>query len=215
VAARRATTGAPVIGVLALQGDFREHLDTLASIGAQGREVRLPADLAGVDGLILPGGESTAMRKLLHHWKLVAPIRALAAGGAPIFGTCAGAILLARKIADGDEPVLSLLDVEVQRNAFGRQLESFEETIDLEGLRAGGGSLSLRAVFIRAPEIVAVGPGARAIARLSDGRVVAARQGNVLGIAFHPEIAGESRIHRWLVGAAADAARRRRGSSRA
>lgn len=201
-------TSAPVIGVMAVQGDFREHLDTLAAIGAQGREVRLPADLEGVSGLILPGGESTAMRRLYERWNLAAPIKALAARGAPILGTCAGAILLATKIADGDAPVLALVDMEVQRNAFGRQLDSFETSLTMQSLKPGGGSTPLRAVFIRAPEIVRVGPAASVVAQLPDGRIVAARQGNVVGIAFHPEIAGETRLHRWLADQAAQHARR-------
>jgi 5'-phosphate synthase pdxT subunit len=197
-----------VIGVMAVQGDFREHLDTLASIGAHTREVRLPEDLEGVSGLILPGGESTAMRKLYERWNLVAPIKALAASGAPILGTCAGAILLATKITDGDTPVLSLIDMEVQRNAFGRQLESFETKLTMQSLKPGGGATPLRAVFIRAPEIVRVGPAATVIAQLPDGRIVAARQGNVVGISFHPEIAGETRLHRWVLEQAAQHARR-------
>ena len=193
---------------MAVQGDFREHLDTLASIGAPTREVRLPEDLEGVSGLILPGGESTAMRKLYERWNLVAPIKALAASGAPILGTCAGAILLATKITDGDTPVLSLIDMEVQRNAFGRQLESFETKLTMQSLKPGGGATPLRAVFIRAPEIVRVGPAATVIAQLPDGRIVAARQGNVVGISFHPEIAGETRLHRWVLEQAAQHARR-------
>lgn len=201
-------TSAPVIGVMAVQGDFREHLDTLAAIGAKGREVRLPADLEGVSGLILPGGESTAMRTLYQRWNLIPPIQALAASGAPILGTCAGAILLATKITYGDPPVLSLIDMEVQRNAFGRQLESFETSLTMQSLKPGGGSTPLRAVFIRAPEIVRVGPSASVVAQLPDGRIVAARQGNVVGISFHPEIAGETRLHQWLVDQAAQRARR-------
>ncbi len=201
-------SAAPVIGVMAVQGDFREHLDTLASIGALTREVRLPEDLEGVSGLILPGGESTAMRKLYERWNLVAPIKALAASGAPILGTCAGAILLANKITDGDTPVLSLIDMEVQRNAFGRQLESFETTLTMQSLKPGSGATPLRAVFIRAPEIVRVGPAASVIAQLPDGKIVAARQGNVVGISFHPEIAGETRLHRWVLEQAAQHTRR-------
>lgn len=195
----------PIIGVLAVQGDFAEHINMLESLGATAREVRLPADLDQVDGLILPGGESTAMRKLLHRWNLVKPIKGLAKRGAPILGTCAGAILLATKIADGDDPVLSLLDVEVRRNAFGRQLESFETNLVMEGFGSDGRSRTVRAVFIRAPEIVKVGPSARAVAALEDGRIVAARQGRILGIAFHPEITGETGVHRWLVAEAAAA----------
>ena len=190
---------APTIGVLAVQGDFAEHVRMLDALGVATREVRLPEDLVGLDGLILPGGESTAMRTLLHRWDLVKPIKALAKRGAPILGTCAGAIILATRIADGDEPVLSLLDVEVRRNAFGRQLESFETNLTMEGLGANGRSRTIRAVFIRAPEIVKVGPSARAVAALDDGRIVAARQGRIMGIAFHPEITGETGVHRWLV----------------
>ena len=187
---------------MAVQGDFREHLQTLDAIGAEGREIRLPADLEDIDGLILPGGESTAMRRLYVRWSLVAPIKDLATRGAPILGTCAGAILLATKIADGDEPVLSLIDMEVRRNAFGRQLESFETELTMQSLTPHGRALALHAVFIRAPEIVSVGPAAQAIATLEDGRVVAARQGRVLGIAFHPELSGERGVHKWLVGEA-------------
>ena len=208
MAGAKRRSAAPVIGVMAVQGDFREHLDTLASIGAPTREVRLPEDLEGVSGLILPGGESTAMRKIYGRWNLVAPIKALAASGAPILGTCAGAILLATKITDGDTPVLSLIDMEVQRNAFGRQLESFETTLTMQSLKPGSGATPLRAVFIRAPEIVRVGPAATVIAQLPDGKIVAARQGNVVGISFHPEIAGETRLHRWLFEQAAQHARR-------
>ena len=192
---------------MAVQGDFREHMETLDAVGAVGREVRLPGDLDGVDGLILPGGESTAMRKLYLRWGLVPPITALAARGAPILGTCAGAILLATKIADGDEPVLSLVDMEVRRNAFGRQLDSFETELTMQSLKANGADTSLRAVFIRAPEIVSVGPAASVVARLPSGEIVAARQGNVVAISFHPEIAGETRLHRWLVDQAASAHR--------
>lgn len=188
---------------MAVQGDFREHMETLDAVGAVGREVRLPGDLDGVDGLILPGGESTAMRKLYLRWNLVAPIKKLASRGAPILGTCAGAILLATRIADGDEPVLSLVDMEVRRNAFGRQLDSFETELTMQSLKANGADTSLRAVFIRAPEIVSVGPAASVVARLPSGEIVAARQGNVVAISFHPEIAGETRLHRWLADQAA------------
>jgi 5'-phosphate synthase pdxT subunit len=188
---------------MAVQGDFREHMETLDAVGAVGREVRLPGDLDGVDGLILPGGESTAMRKLYLRWNLIAPIKTLAARGAPILGTCAGAILLATRIADGDEPVLSLVDMEVRRNAFGRQLDSFETELTMQSLKANGADTSLRAVFIRAPEIVSVGPAASVVARLSSGEIVAARHGNVAAISFHPEIAGETRLHRWLADQAA------------
>jgi pyridoxal 5'-phosphate synthase pdxT subunit len=188
------------IGVLALQGAFREHLTTLERIGVPGVSVRLPADLEGLSGLILPGGESTTMRKLIERWSLREPVLALARSGAPIFGTCAGLILLADEISDGDEPVLSLLDVSVKRNAFGRQLESFETELSVPIL----GDQPVHAVFIRAPIIDRVGAEVDVLARLDDGRVVAVRQRNVLATAFHPELAGETRFHR-LMATMADA----------
>jgi len=182
------------IGVLALQGAFAEHLDVLRQIGVPGVEVRLPRDMAGLSGLILPGGESTTMRKLIERWGLGRPILDLARSGAPLFGTCAGMILLAERIADGDEPVLPLLDVSVKRNAFGRQLDSFEATLSVPVL----GDQPVHAIFIRAPIIDRVGPDVDVLARLDDGRVVAVRQRNVLATAFHPELAGETRFHRLL-----------------
>ncbi|HMJ80335.1 MAG TPA: pyridoxal 5'-phosphate synthase glutaminase subunit PdxT [Candidatus Dormibacteraeota bacterium] len=182
------------IGVLALQGAFAEHLDVLRQIGVPGVEVRLPGDMAGLSGLILPGGESTTMRKLIARWELGRPILELARSGAPLFGTCAGMILLAERIADGDDPVLPLLDVSVTRNAFGRQLDSFEATISVPVL----GDQPVHAVFIRAPVIDHVGPEVDVLARLDDGRIVAVRQRNVLATAFHPELAGETRFHRLL-----------------
>jgi pyridoxal 5'-phosphate synthase pdxT subunit len=182
------------IGVLALQGAFAEHLDVLRQIGVDGVAVRLPRDLVGVAGLILPGGESTTMRKLIDRWGLGRPILDLARSGAPLFGTCAGMILLAERITDGDEPVLPLLDVSVKRNAFGRQLESFEATLSVPVL----GDQPVHAVFIRAPVIDHVGPEVDVLARLDDGRIVAVRQRNVLATAFHPELAGETRFHRLL-----------------
>jgi pyridoxal 5'-phosphate synthase pdxT subunit len=182
------------IGVLALQGAFREHLDTLAAIGVEGVRVREPGDLAGVSGLILPGGESTTMRQLIDRWGLRQPIMDLAERGTPIFGTCAGMIVLARDIA-GDEPsILPLLDVTVERNAFGRQLDSFEADLDVDLL----GDRPVHAVFIRAPIIERAGPGVDVLARLDDGRIVAVRERNVLATAFHPELAGETRFHRLL-----------------
>ena len=182
------------IGVLAVQGAFAEHLDVLRQIGVRGVEVRLPGDMAGLSGLILPGGESTTMRKLIARWELGRPILELARSGAPLFGTCAGMILLAERIADGDDPVLPLLDVSVKRNAFGRQLDSFEATLQVPVL----GDQPVHAVFIRAPIIDHVGPEVDVLARLDDGRIVAVRQRNVLATAFHPELAGETRFHRLL-----------------
>jgi pyridoxal 5'-phosphate synthase pdxT subunit len=180
------------IGVLALQGAFREHLDTLAAIGVKSVRVREPADLVGVAGLILPGGESTTMRQLIERWGLLDPIMDLAERGAPIFGTCAGMIVLATEIAGGEPPILPLLDVTVERNAFGRQLDSFEAELSVPVL----GDTPVHAVFIRAPIIERTGPAVDILARLDDGRIVAVRQRNIIATAFHPELAGESRFHR-------------------
>jgi 5'-phosphate synthase pdxT subunit len=179
------------IGVLALQGAFREHLQTLASIGVEGVPVRLPTDLDGVSGLILPGGESTTMRRLIDRWGLRQPILDLAERGAPLFGTCAGMIVLAREIV-GEEPILPLLDVVVERNAFGRQLDSFEGELQVPVL----GDQPVHGVFIRAPIVDEAGPGVDVLARLDDGRIVAVRERNILATAFHPELAGETRFHR-------------------
>jgi len=180
------------IGVLALQGAFREHLQTLGAIGVEGVSVRLPADLDDVAGLILPGGESTTMRKLIDRWGLRQPILDLAAAGAPIFGTCAGMIVLAREIVGGEEPILPLIDVSVRRNAFGRQLDSFEADLPVPVL----GDQPVHGVFIRAPIIERTGADVDVLARLDDGRIVAVRERNILATAFHPELAGETRFHR-------------------
>ena len=188
------------IGVLALQGAFREHLDTLAAIGVEAVRVREPADLEGVSGLILPGGESTTMRQLIDRWGLRGPILDLARSGAPIFGTCAGMIVLAREISGGEEPILPLLDVRVERNAFGRQLDSFEAELPVDVL----GSTPVHAVFIRAPIIEATGPEVDVLARLDDDRIVAVRERNVLATSFHPELAGETRFHRLLAAMASE-----------
>jgi 5'-phosphate synthase pdxT subunit len=198
------------IGVLAVQGDFREHLDTLRAIGVEGVEVRLPEDLDGVNGLILPGGESTTMRRLIARWGLGQPILQLADTGAPIYGTCAGMIVLAREISGGEEPILPLLDVTVERNAFGRQLDSFETELSVPVL----GDQPVHGVFIRAPIIERTGPGVDVLARLDDDRIVAVRERNILATAFHPELAGETRFHRLLATMAAEHADPGEGSGR-
>jgi len=182
------------IGVLALQGAFFEHTQILRRIGVEAVEVRLPAHLDGLSALILPGGESTTMRLLLDRWELRRPILDLAREGAPVLGTCAGMILLARRIVDGDEPVLPLLDIDVRRNAFGRQLDSFETELDVPVL----GDSHVHAVFIRAPIVERAGPGVDILSALPDGRIVAVRQGHILALAFHPELSGETRFHRLL-----------------
>jgi 5'-phosphate synthase pdxT subunit len=188
------------IGVLAVQGAFREHLDVLAAIGIQGVPVRLPGDLDGVSGLILPGGESTTMRHLIERWDLAEPILGLAHSGAPLFGTCAGMIVLANEIAGGEPPILPLLDVTVERNAFGRQLDSFEADLQVPVL----GDRPVHAVFIRAPIVEDIGPDVDVLARLDDGRIVAVRERNIVATAFHPELAGETRFHRLVATMAAE-----------
>ncbi len=188
------------IGVLALQGAFAEHVAVLRSIGVEPVEVRLPAQLDDIDGLVLPGGESTTMRRLIDRWGMRQPILDLAASGAPVFGTCAGMIILATEIAGGEEPVLPLLDVTVERNAFGRQLDSFETDLAVPLL----GDQPVHGVFIRAPVIERVGPEVDVMATLDDGRIVAVRQRNVIATAFHPELAGETRFHRLVATMAAE-----------
>jgi 5'-phosphate synthase pdxT subunit len=188
------------IGVLALHGAVIEHIRILAAIGVEPVTVRLPEDLVGLSGLILPGGESTTMRKLVARWNLREPVMAFARSGAPILGTCAGMIVVAKEIAGGEEPVFPLLDVTVARNAFGRQLDSFETDLPMPII----GDKLVRAIFIRAPIIERVGPGVEVLARLPDDRVVAVRQRNVIAISFHPELAGETRIHRLIAAMAAE-----------
>jgi 5'-phosphate synthase pdxT subunit len=185
----------PRIGILAVQGDVAEHAAALRDVGAEPVEVRLPRDLAGVEALILPGGESTAMRRLIDGYGLAEPILSLAASGAPMWGTCAGMILLARRIADGDPPSLPLLDIEVRRNAYGRQLDSFEADIAVPAL----GDEPVHAVFIRAPVVTDVGPGVEVLATDPMGRTVAVREGLVLATAFHPELTGDRRFHHALL----------------
>ncbi len=188
------------IGVLALQGAFAEHVSLLRGMGVDAVEVRLPEQLDDVDGLIIPGGESTTMRRLIDRWRLHDPILGLIERGAPVLGTCAGMIVLARDIAGGEAPVLPVLDVTVERNAFGRQLDSFETELEVPVL----GSHPVHAVFIRAPVIERVGPGVDVMARLADGRIVAVRERNVLATSFHPELSGETRFHRLLTTMAAE-----------
>ena len=186
--------------MLAVQGAFAEHVSVLRTIGVEPVEVRLPEHLDGVDGLVIPGGESTTMRRLIDRWGLRQPILDLAARGAPLFGTCAGMIVLAREIVGDETPILPLLDITVERNAFGRQLESFETELAVPVL----GGTPVHAVFIRAPIVDRVGPDVDVMARRDDGRVVAVRERNVIATAFHPELAGETRFHRLVVTMAAE-----------
>jgi 5'-phosphate synthase pdxT subunit len=198
------------IGVLAVQGAFAEHIALLREIGVEAVPVRLPEDLEGLAGLILPGGESTAIRKLIDTWELRVPILEMARRGAPIFGTCAGMILLSKEISDGDAPVFPLLDITVKRNAFGRQLESFEAELDVPVL----GDRPVHAVFIRAPIVERVGEDVDVLAKLYDGRAVAVRKGNVIATAFHPELSGETRFHRLVATMAAEFVEPGEGSAR-
>jgi pyridoxal 5'-phosphate synthase pdxT subunit len=190
----------PVIGVLALQGDVREHLAVLAALGADPLAVRRPEELAAVSGLVLPGGESTTMVKLAARFGLLDPLRAAVRAGLPAYGSCAGMILLADRILDAppDQETVGGLDVTVRRNAFGRQVDSFESDVDL-GLEGG----PLRAVFIRAPWVEEAGEVVEVLGRVvggaADGRIVAVRQGNLVATSFHPELTGDRRVHALFV----------------
>ena len=185
------------IGVLALQGDVREHLRALAGSGAEPVPVRRPSELDSVDGLVIPGGESTTMAKLAVAFDLLEPLRNRIAGGMPAYGSCAGMILLADRVLDGVEGQQTLggLDVTVRRNAFGRQVDSFEETLALTGVPGG----PFHAVFIRAPWVESVGPDVEVLGTVEGGpaagRIVAVRQGGLLATSFHPELAGDARVH--------------------
>jgi 5'-phosphate synthase pdxT subunit len=186
------------IGVLALQGDFAEHLAVLSRLGASAREVRLPEDLQGLDGLIIPGGESTTIGKLATDYKLIEPLREFGKTK-PIWGTCAGAIFLS-KDARRDQPLLGLMDISVERNAFGRQVESFVADLDVSALKdADKNNPPFRAVFIRAPLIEKVSGNAKPLVTLPDGRIVAAEEGNLLATSFHPELTRDDRFHRYFL----------------
>jgi 5'-phosphate synthase pdxT subunit len=191
------------IGVLALQGDFREHIEVLRRLGVEACEVRLPRDLDGLDGLIIPGGESTTIGKLAERYGLVKPIRAMIAQKKPVWGTCAGMIILARDIGGLNQPLIGAMDITVQRNAFGRQVDSFETELTVPALASvtppGQPLKPFTAVFIRAPAIRAVGPEVEVLATLDDGTIVAARQGNLLATAFHPELTDDLRFHQYFL----------------
>ena len=193
-------TVGPTIGVFALQGDVREHLRMLESLGARAIGVRRPAELEQCHGLVIPGGESTTMFKLARTFDLFEPIRQQIKEGLPVFGTCAGMIMLADRVEDGtpDQETLGGLDITVRRNAFGRQVDSFEGELDFIGLDA-----PVHAVFIRAPWVEQVGPEVEVLARVgageAAGRIVAVRQGSLMATSFHPEVGGDDRIHRWFV----------------
>jgi len=186
------------IGVLALQGDFIEHEKALNRLGVEAREVRLPKDLEGLDGLIIPGGESTTIGKLAVTYDLIEPLRTMAQSGKPLWGTCAGMIFMAKDVAR-DQPLLGLMDVKVKRNAFGRQVDSFEIDLDVNGIE---GTRPFHAIFIRAPLIESVGAGVDVLARIDrngEPAIVAARQGNLLATSFHPELSADDRFHRFFL----------------
>jgi 5'-phosphate synthase pdxT subunit len=193
------------IGVLALQGAFIEHEKILRGLRVETTEVRLPEHLEGLDGLIIPGGESTTIGQVAQRWGLLEPIRAFAQSGRPLWGTCAGMILMAKEVVDGasGQPLLGLMDIAVRRNAFGRQVDSFEADLDVPALgepsfgRAQG--RPFHAVFIRAPLIERVGKGVEVLARLENETVVAVRQRNLLATAFHPELTDDDRFHRYFL----------------
>ena len=191
----------PTIGVLALQGDVREHLTALERVGAAGRAVRREAELDGLHGIVLPGGESTTMDKLMRAFGLRDPLRGALGAGLPAYGSCAGMILLADRVLDGppDQETLGGIDMTVRRNAFGRQVASFEGDVEMAGV-AGG---PLHGVFIRAPWVEDVGPAVEVLARVEEGeaagRIVAVRQGSLLATSFHPEMTGDGRVHELFV----------------
>ncbi|GIE77468.1 pyridoxal 5'-phosphate synthase subunit PdxT [Actinoplanes philippinensis] len=189
------------IGVLALQGDVREHLSALAESDVLARPVRRPEELAGVDGLVIPGGESTAISNLAVSFGLLDPIRKRIADGMPVYGSCAGMIMLAGTVLDGrpDQESFQGIDMTVRRNAFGRQVDSFEAPVEIEDIEGG----PFHAVFIRAPWVEETGRDVRVLGRVAEGdaagRIVAVRQGNLLATAFHPELTGDLRVHRYFV----------------
>jgi len=186
------------IGVLALQGDFSEHITMLQQLNVNAFEVRLPGHLNGLDGLIIPGGESTTIGKLAVAYELMEPLKLFGQRHA-IWGTCAGAIFLSNDISR-DQPLLKLMDIKVQRNAFGRQIDSFETDLDVPELKqATGSDAPYHAVFIRAPIIESVSGNAKILASLSDGRIVAAQQGNLLATSFHPELTNDTRFHEYFL----------------
>ncbi len=194
-------TTAPTIGVLALQGDVREHLVALDRAGATGRPVRRAEELEGLAGIVLPGGESTTMDKLMRAFGLRDPLRAALRAGLPAYGSCAGMILLADRVLDGkpDQETLGGIDMTVRRNAFGRQVASFEGDVELAGVDGG----RMHGVFIRAPWVEEVGDGVTVLARVDEGpaagRIVAVRQGSLLATSFHPEVTGDGRVHELFV----------------
>ena len=182
------------VGVLALQGAFREHVAAVTRLGATAHEVRQLKDIDGIDALIIPGGESTTMGKLLNEWNMLEPLRQRILDGMPVYGSCAGLILLCREIEDSDQPRLGVLDATVRRNAFGRQVDSFETDLSIPEI----GADPIPAVFIRAPVITGVGAGVTVLAEVK-GQAVAVRQNNILATSFHPELTPDTRMHSYFL----------------
>ena len=189
------------IGVLAVQGDFIEHIAILRKLGVDGREVRLPEQLEELDGLIIPGGESTTLSRLMSIYNLREPVARMARQGKTVWGTCAGMIMMAQEITEQDPVPLQLMDIGVQRNAFGRQIDSFEQDLPIAGLDGP----PFHAIFIRAPVIIRQGDGVTALGQLPDGRPVAVQQGNLMATSFHPELTGDLRFHQRFLDLAAQA----------
>jgi len=183
------------IGVLAVQGDFAEHIAILKQLGVKAREVRLPDQLTNLDGLIIPGGESTTLSRLMTIYHLREPIQEMAQHGKAIWGTCAGMIMMAHEITEADPVPLQLMDIGVFRNAFGRQIDSFEQDLDVAGLNSG----PFHAIFIRAPVVTRVGERVKVLAALADGKPVAVRQGHLLATSFHPELTRDTRLHQYFL----------------
>ena len=183
------------VGVLAIQGDFAEHIAVLSKLGVEAREIRLPEQLATVDALIIPGGESTTLSRLMTIYHLREPLQQMAADGRAIWGTCAGMIMLAREITEQDPTPLGIMDIGVQRNAFGRQVDSFEQTLDVNAL----GSDPFHAIFIRAPVIIRVGKCVEVLSELDEDRPVAVQQGRLMATSFHPELTNDYRFHSYFL----------------
>ena len=188
-------TATATIGVLALQGDFQEHCTALHGLDVPAAEVRRADQLDAIDALIIPGGESTSMAKLMDAYEMRAPLQAFSESGRPVWGTCAGLILLASRLAEDRPEPLGLMDMVVRRNGFGRQVDSFETELDISGVQGG----PVHAVFIRAPLILETGPEVQTLASLEDGTAVVVRQGHLLASAFHPELTGDARMHRYFL----------------
>jgi 5'-phosphate synthase pdxT subunit len=190
------------IGVLAVQGDFAEHIAILRRLNVECREVRLPEQLEGIDGLIIPGGESTTLSRLMSIYHLREPVQTMATQGKAVWGTCAGMIMLAHEITEADPVPLQVMDIGVRRNAFGRQIDSFEQDLEIAGLEPD----PFHAIFIRAPVVIRVGQQVKTLAALPNGQAVAVRQGNLMATAFHPELTNDTRLHQYFLDLAGDPA---------